>query len=102
MKTLIAKFPGAKDKLVHALTEYDRKQSTKRGYNRHALGIYFQRIDEVCADIENGAEPRAAIMAGFSGRVADACLRALGLPLSTDSESRGGSWCYAPVIGGAA
>ena len=33
-------------KLVHAVTEYDRKQSTKRGYNPYALGQYLQRIQE--------------------------------------------------------
>lgn len=79
-----------KDKLIHTLTAYDQKQSTKRGYNPYALGQYFQRIDEIIADIDAGAAPRQAIIAGFSGRLADACLRAVGLPASTDQENRGG------------
>ena len=32
--------------LVMALTEYDRKQSTKKHYNPYALGIYFQALNE--------------------------------------------------------
>lgn len=86
-----------KDKLIHAVTEYDRKESKKRSYNRHAIGIYFQRVDEVCADIERGADTRKAIMAGFDGRLADACLRAVGLPITKQSEGIGGTWHYEPV-----
>jgi hypothetical protein len=85
------------EKLVHALTAYDRKQSTKRGYNPNALGIYFQRIDDVIADIDRGADPRAAIVAGFTGRVQDAALRGAGLALGSDQEVRGGSITYQPA-----
>lgn len=85
-----------KDTLIHAVTAYDRKQSSKRGYNQYALGIYFQRIDEVCADIERGADVRAAIVAGFTGRLADHCLRALSLPITTNSEAFG-SGIYQPA-----
>ena len=86
-----------KDKILHAVTELDRRASTRKGHNPHALGIYFQRVDEICADIDNGADPRAAILAGFSGRVADACLKALNLPLSTTEEARGGRLYYSPT-----
>ena len=75
-----------KDKILHAVTGFDRRASTRKGHNPHALGIYFQRVDEICADIDKGADPRAAIMAGFSGRVADACLKALNLPISTANK----------------
>lgn len=86
-----------KDTLIHAVTEFDRRASTRKGHNPHALGIYFQRVDEICADIDNGADPRAAILAGFSGRVADACLKALNLPISTTEEARSGRLYYSPV-----
>ncbi len=88
-----------KDKLIHALTAYDQKQSTKRGYNPYALGQYFQRIDEIIADIDAGADPRQAITAGFSGRLADAALRAIGLTATTDQENKGG-YTYTPVKAG--
>ena len=88
---------NTKDTLIHAVTEFDRRASTRKGRNPHALGIYFQRVDEVCADIDNGADPRAAILAGFSGRVADTCLKALGLPLSTTEEARSGRLYYSPT-----
>lgn len=53
--------------LAHAVTAYDRRQSSKRCYNVYALGQYLIRVDEVCADIARGAEPIAAIQAGFHG-----------------------------------
>lgn len=85
-----------KEKLIHAVTAYDRKQSKKRGYNPHALGIYFQRIDEICADIERGADVRKALCAGLSDRLLDHCLKALELPVSTVTESQS-SYIYNPV-----
>lgn len=88
---------STRDLLIHAVTAFDRRASTRKGHNPHALGIYFQRVDEVCADIANGADPRAAILAGFSGRVADACLKALGLPVSTLEEARSGRLYYSPT-----
>ena len=86
-----------KDKILHAVTEFDRRASAREGHNPHALGIYFQRVNEICADIDNGADPRAAILAGFSGRVADTCLKALNLPISTTEEARSGRLYYSPV-----
>ena len=86
-----------KDKLLSAVSEYDRKQAKKLGYNNYALGIYFERVDAVCADVDSGADPRAAITAGFSGRLADACLKAVGLDKTTTAENRSGAWCYAPI-----
>ena len=86
-----------KDTLIHAVTGFDRRASTRKGHNPHALGIYFQRVDEICADIDNGADPRAAILAGFSGKVADACLKVLNLPISTAEEARSGRLYYSPT-----
>lgn len=84
------------DTLIHTVTSYDRKQSTKKGYNHYALGIYFQRIEEICADVAAGADVRKAVTAGFTGRLVDTCLRALNLPITTDAEQRG-VWAYQPV-----
>lgn len=86
-----------RDTLIHAVTAYDRKESTKKGHNRNALGIYFQRVDDICADIANGADPRAAIVAGFSGRLADVCLKACNLPRYTREDAFGGPICYTPA-----
>lgn len=41
-------------KLVHALTQYDIKESTKRGYNRYAMAQYFAALDEALTAIANG------------------------------------------------
>jgi hypothetical protein len=87
-----------KIKLLHAVTEYDRRESKKSSYNRYALPQYIARINEIDADIQNGADIRKAIVAGFSGRLADRCLKAAGLPKTSDDEQRGG-WFYQPASG---
>jgi hypothetical protein len=78
------------DILSHAVTEYDRKQSTKRGYNIYALPQYLGAINErVIPAIESGMSVREAIRKGFCGRLLDVCLKAVGEPKSTDAEQRG-------------
>lgn len=87
---------NTKDILISALTQYDQKEKKKKHYNSFALGIYFQRVDDVMLDIEKGADVRAAVVAGFTGRLADCCLRALKLPITT-REEQFGSGIYTPV-----
>lgn len=65
--------------LEQALVRYDRLQSSKRHYNRYALGIYLQRADEVMAAVENGEDTREAICAAFSDRLRDYVLKQMGL-----------------------
>lgn len=84
-------------RLVSAVTQYDARESTKRGYNPYALGQYLERVEAICADIAAGATPRAAICAGFLGRLADACLRSLGLPKTAEGDEPRGAWHYVPV-----
>jgi hypothetical protein len=83
-------------RLTMALTEYDRRQSKTRWYNPHALGIYLERAQNIRDDVNAGADFRAAIVAGFSGKLVDFLLRKLGLPITTNEEQRGG-WFYRPV-----
>lgn len=84
-------------KLVSALTQYDVRQAAKPGYNPHALAQYLARIDDVIADIEAGADVRAAIVAGFSGRLATAALKAAGLGAITRNEAWAGKMTYRPA-----
>lgn len=81
------------DKLIGALTEFDRKQAGKCGHNPRALGIYFARAEEVEADIAAGASPAAAIAAGFNGSL----LRFLQRKLSLAPLPEAGGWTYKPV-----
>lgn len=76
-------------KLSHTVTEYDRKQSRKRGYNIYAISHYLGAVQEIETDIDNGADLRAAIIAHFNGRLCDVVLKACGLPLMTKDEARG-------------
>lgn len=81
--------------LQSALTQFDAKElartggSRAKGYNPNALGIYFNRIADVIQDIEAGADPRAAIVAGFTGKVQAVCLKALDLNKQTENERTG-------------
>jgi hypothetical protein len=64
-------------KLVHAVTNYDRKQSTKRGYNVYALPQYFAALDEVLKLVDAGKMWPQAISAVFNDRLEAFLLRSL-------------------------
>jgi len=66
-----------KQKLIHALTEYDRKQSMRRGYNPHALAIYFGALDEAENAVNRGQSWWLALTERFNDRVLDVCLKAV-------------------------
>ena len=84
--------------LVHAATRYDVRQSKGKRYNQYALGQYFKRIDEVCNDIGKGADPRAAIVAAFTGPLLNAMLKAIDAsPASRDEMTGLGKYTYQPV-----
>jgi hypothetical protein len=85
-----------RDKLISLLTQFDEKQSKKRFYNRNALAIYFEQLDRIVLDIELGAEPRAAIVAGFNGYLCDFILKNCGFAV-TSKEEKIGSGIYRPV-----
>lgn len=80
--------------LTHALTAYDEKESRKKHWNPYALPQYLARVDDIMADIEAGADPAAAICAGFSGRLQSLCLKAAGG--LTPVETRGAGWAHTP------
>jgi len=84
-------------KLEHALTMYNERQSKKKSYNMYALGQYLQRIDLIMEDIRRGADVRKAIIHGFTGRLQDICLKAMGMEKAGDDEQPGGV-VYQPVI----
>jgi hypothetical protein len=89
-----------KENLAYAVTRYDRKQATKRSYNVYALSQYLTRVDDIIADVENGAEIGAAIVAGFTpGPLRNACMKSVDLSVN-DIESSGsylGMPVYKPV-----
>jgi len=88
--------PSRHYRLLHALTEYDRKQARKPHYNLYALGHMVKRLHEVEADMERGADTREAILRGFCGPALTACLRALKLTPATLAE-RNRHVAYVPV-----
>lgn len=79
---------NTRQKLVHAVTEYDRKESTKKYYNIHALPQYLRGIDEAMHLIDDGLSIRAALVHHFSGRLLNTLLRTMGETKATDAEQR--------------
>lgn len=77
------------DKLIHAVTEYDRKESTKRFYNRYALPQYIGAVQHITDEIAKGYSVRSAILNNLLGRLADVCLKAAGEPKTTREEKFG-------------
>ena len=86
-------------KLVSVAAEYDRKESTKRGYNIYALAHYMeaiQSVDACLAKLLFSANPqddvRRVLCGHFTGRLLDQMLKAAGLPKSSVGERRSGRW----------
>ena len=97
---------STRDKLVHAVTAFDRRQMDKAArsprthYNIFALAQYLHRVDDIMRDVAAGAPVDAAIEAGFTpGPLRNACLKACGFTAS--KAERHGSYkglpVYAPV-----
>lgn len=76
-------------RLAHAVTDYDRKQYGKRGYNPYALPQYLAAVASVDEELAKGVDLRKAIVSNFNGRLLDRCLKAVGLETSTVQEQRG-------------
>jgi hypothetical protein len=75
--------------MAHAVTEYDRKQAGKVGYNHYALAHYLGAVTRITEDIAAGTDARRAVLVATSGRLASVILRSLGLPAITRDEARG-------------
>ncbi len=79
--------------LAHAVTEYDRKQAGKRGYNHYALAHYLGAVQTICAELTVDPDrlTRDVIIDHFNGRLLDVCLRACGFNTSTRQEQQMGT-----------
>ncbi len=79
--------------MAHIVTAYDIKESTKRSYNRYAIGMYLGAAQAVCAELQANPEleTRKVIIAHFNGRLCDMILRGLGFNPQTKDELRYGA-----------
>lgn len=77
-------------RLLMAVTEHDRRERSKRHYNRNALGIYCGAVTNAFEAMKQGAAPREAVLGCFTGRLLDRCLTAIGEKPATAEEHRGG------------
>lgn len=72
-------------RLVHAITELDRKRSAKdRHWNRHFLGLAFQALEGFTADAESIGDERAFCDRFTPSREMHAVARRVSLPLKVD------------------
>ena len=71
--------PATRVKMVSVLTEYDRKQSTKKSYNRYALGHYMKAVGTVAEAIDGGAPLHEALKQGFCGSLLRHVAKRLGV-----------------------
>ena len=74
--------------LLSALTAYDIRQSTRKGYNMYALPQYMNALDNAIVAIQSGKTLRQALVSSFCGRLLDVMLKAVQEAPSTDSEQR--------------
>ena len=72
--------------LIHAVTEYDRKQEKRPHHNSYALPQYFTAIDEAMELIKKGHGIRRALTTVFCGALLDITLKAIGETKSTHQE----------------
>lgn len=57
--------------LLAVLTDFDKRQARKPGYNRYALGHYCAALQRVADDVRAGMDVRASLANQFCGRLAD-------------------------------
>lgn len=74
--------------LSHAVTEYDRKESTKKYYNHYALALYLKAVQDTMAEVNSGTPVRKALTHNFNGRLLNVVLKAVGEAGATKEEQR--------------
>jgi hypothetical protein len=75
---------------VHAVTEYDRLESTRQHYNRFALAQYLEAIESAMSHIEKGADVRAVLVGHFTGRLLAKLLKVAQCSPMTRADALGG------------
>jgi hypothetical protein len=73
-------------RLLMAVTEYDRKQQGKSGYNHYALPQYLGAVQRAIEMIDSGESVRNSLITCFSGRLLSTVLKAAGEPKGTKEE----------------
>jgi hypothetical protein len=58
-----------RETLISLVTQYDKKQSTKKFYNPYALAQYLEAVDRVVADFEKGMGLNEALTKNFNDRL---------------------------------
>ena len=65
-------------KMVHAVTDYDRKQLKRKDFNPYALAQYFEAIGYAESDVvKYGMSLELAINDHFCGRLEQVLLKAI-------------------------
>lgn len=65
--------------LSHIVTRWDRRQSTRKGYNPYALAIYLGRCEDIAREVAAGATLQKALEDNFNDRLLDFVKKAMGI-----------------------
>jgi hypothetical protein len=82
--------PEQRATILDAVTTWDRRQSTRPGYNIYALALYCKAIKRVALYAEKGHDLRDAVITCFLDRLCDHILKALKLEKMTKDEAKYG------------
>ena len=85
-------------KLDTAIIKYDERQKRGKYYNPYAFAQYCGALQRVERYVDNGADLRLALLNCFQGRLVDALLRAVELPVTTKDECKYGGFERLPEI----
>lgn len=66
-----------KSKLIHAVTQYDIRQSKKQGHNPYALAQYFASIEQVFSEVKGGINIIVSIEDNFNKPLSTILIKAL-------------------------
>lgn len=77
-------------RIVNGFTSFDRRASTRKGYNPYALAMYCAAIDNVKEYMAAGYTLRQAVIKSYLGRLCDAILKELGEAKMTNEEAKFG------------
>lgn len=81
--------PVKRAKILNAIVEYDKKESTKKHYNPHALALCCGSLQNGDIYVKEGKTLRQAMVKCFNGRLLDKVLKAIDEPISTKEEKMG-------------
>ena len=77
-----------RDKVSHALIQYDEREAKKSYHNPYAIGHYLAALEKAESAVSSGATWRDALMSNFNGKLLSAVLRSIGEKPASKEETQ--------------